>query len=164
MSTRSQTLAAQFEQATAAAIAAIEPLSDAQWRATSRDERWPVGFVAWHIGDAPFVVMDLVKTVANGQEPPPMTAAMLDDLNAQKLAAHVAAGKTEAVDQLRRNGAAIAATIRTLTDEQLDRSAALPMVGGNALSAQQLIEMGMIGHIRGHVASMQAVVGAGATA
>jgi hypothetical protein len=64
---------------------------------------------------------------------------------------------------LRRNVATIAATIRTLTDEQLDRTAALPMIGGKTLGTQQLIETGMIGHIRGHVASMQTAVGAGAT-
>jgi hypothetical protein len=164
MSTRAQTLAEQFEQANTAAIAAIESFSDAQWRATSRDEGWPIGFVAWHIGDAPFIVMDLVKTVANGQEPPPMTAGQLDDINAQKLATHAGAGKSETIDQLRRNGVTIAGGIRSLSDEQLDRTAALMMVGGRSLSAQQLIEAGIIGHIRGHVASMQAAAGAGARA
>ncbi|MGD9892528.1 MAG: DinB family protein [Dehalococcoidia bacterium] len=163
MSTRSQTLAEQFDQANTAAIAAIESFSDAQWRATSRDEGWPVGFVAWHIGDAPFIVMDLVTIVANGRQLPPMTAEQLDEINAQKLAAHAGAGKTETIDQLRRNGATIAAGIHALSDEQLDRTAALPMVGGRSLSAQQLIEAGIIGHIRGHLASMQAADGANAT-
>jgi uncharacterized damage-inducible protein DinB len=164
MSTRAQTLAEQVEQATDTAIAAIATFSDAQWHATSRDEGWPVGFVAWHIGDAPYAVMDLVKTVANGQQPPPMTAEQLDGINAQKLAAHAGTGKREAIDQLRTNGAIIADGIRSLSDEQLDRTAALAMVGGRSLSAQWLIENGIIGHIRSHLASMQAAVGAGARA
>jgi len=83
MSTRSQAVAVQFEQAIAAC-------TDAQWRATSRDEGWPVEFLAWHIGDAHVPVMDLVTAVAAGQDPPPLTAAMPDGSNAQQLAQHAA--------------------------------------------------------------------------
>lgn len=161
MNTRSQTLAEQFERANAEAIAAVERCSDAEWRARSRDEGWPVGFTAWHIGDAHPAVMNLVNAVANGQQPPPITSDTLNGSNAEKLKQHAAASKTEALERLRTNGATVAKAIRALTDEQLDRTAALPLMGGKSLSAQQLIENGLIGHARGHLASMRAAAGAG---
>jgi uncharacterized damage-inducible protein DinB len=162
MSKRSQALAEQFERANAEAIAAVERCSDAEWRARSRDEGWPVGFTAWHIGDAHPAVMNLVNAVANEQPPPPITSGMLDGINAEKLTQHASAGKAEALDALRTNGAAVAEAIRALSDEQLDRTATLPLLGGKALSAQQLIENGLIGHARAHLASMRAAAGAGA--
>src|SRR5688500_11579666 len=121
MHTRSEALAAQFEQANAEAIAAVERCSDAEWRARSRDEGWPVGFTAWHIGDAHLPVMELVNAVANGQPPPPITNDALNNINAEKLTQHASATRAEALDALRRNGAAVARAIRALTDEQLDR-------------------------------------------
>jgi hypothetical protein len=164
MSKRSDALAEQFQQANAGAIAYVVGCSDEEWRARSRDEGWPVGFVAWHIGDACNAVMGFVNAVANGQALPNLTAQMLDDMNARNLAQHAGAGKAEALEQLRRNETAITEAIRALSDEQLDRTAAMPMMGGKQMSAQQLIEGGLIFHARGHVESMKSAAGVGSRA
>lgn len=46
---------------------------------------------------------------------------------------------------------------RALSDEQLDRTGALPLADGASVSTQQLIEGGvLIGHVTGHLASIRA--------
>lgn len=49
--------------------------------------------------------------------------------------------------------------IRDLRDEQLEGTAEIPVLGGGSLSARQLIEGFLIGHLRGHLASMRAAAG-----
>ena len=158
MSTRAQTLADQFEQVNVAAMAAVEACDDAVWRATCREEGWPVAFTAWHIGDGHTTIMGLVTAVANGQALPAVTAAMLDGINAENAARHAACSRQEALELLRQNGATVADTIRRLSDAQLDRAAALDLFGGVPMSAQQLIEHVLLGHARHHLASMHAAV------
>ncbi len=158
MSARAQALAAQFEQVNAAAIAAVEACDDGARHAVSKEEGWPVCFTAWHIGDGHTTIMGLVTAVANGQQPPAVTAAMLDARNADNLARHATCSKQEALDTLRQHGTAAADAIRRLSDEQLDRTAALELFGGASMSVQQLIERVVVGHAQRHLASIQAAV------
>jgi hypothetical protein len=155
-STRAQALAEQFEQVNAAAIAAVEAADDATWRRTCRDEDWPVGFAAWHIGDGHATIMGLVGAVASSQPLPPVTAAMLDARNAENLARHGGCSRQEALRMLRQHGTAAADAIRRLSDEQLERTATLDLFGGATMSVQQLIEQVVIGHAQHHLASMRA--------
>lgn len=80
--------------------------------------------------------MDIVNAVANGEAPPSLSAEDLNDMYAQKLAQHPAPTRAEALEQLRRSGTTIVERIRALSDEQLDRTAAMPMMGGRRMSAQ----------------------------
>ena len=155
-STRAQALAEQFEQVNAEVIAAVEASDDETWRHTCRDEDWPVGFAAWHIGDSHAAIMGLVSTVANGVPLPPLTAAMLDARNAANLAEHGSAGRHEVLHVLRQHGAAAADAVRRFADEQLDRTATLELFGGATMSVQQLIEQVLIGHARHHLAGLEA--------
>ena len=156
MSARAQTLAEQFEQVNQEAIAAVEACDDGAWRAVSTAEGWPAAFTAWHIGDGHATIMGLITTVANGQPPPPVTAAMLDARNAANLAEHATCSRQDVLHLLRQNGAATTNAIRGLSDEQLDRTAVLELFGGTPLSVQQLVEGVLIGHARHHLASLQA--------
>lgn len=158
MSTRAETLAAQFEQANAAAISAVEACDEAALRTPTRDEAWPVAFAAWHIGNSHTTIMGLITTVASGQPLPAITPAMLDAMNADHAAEHGSCGKQEALEILGQSGTATAASIRRLSDEQLDRSAVVELFGDAPLSAQQLIELVLIGHARQHLASIEASI------
>ena len=155
MSTRAQALAEQFEQVNAEAIAAAEACGDREWHAASREEGWPMAFSAWHIAEGHGTIMGLVAAVANGEQAPALTAAMLDAKNADDLSRHATCSKQEVLDALRQNGTAVANAIRRLSDEQLDRAAVLELFGGAPLTVQQLIELVLIGHARQHLASMQ---------
>jgi hypothetical protein len=158
MGQRSQTLAEQFEQANRQMTATIERCSDAQWKTKTPGETWPVGVVAHHVAQALEAVAGIVRLVATGQPLPPMTMDDLHKMNAEHAKQYANVTKDETVALLRKNGAAAAGTVRGLSDEQLDRSA--PVLGGPLMTAQQLVERGLIGHVKEHHGSIQAVVGA----
>jgi hypothetical protein len=158
MGQRSQALAEQFEQANRQMTATIERCSDAQWKTKTPGETWPVGVVAHHVAQALEAVAGIVRQVATGQPLPPMTMDDLHKMNAEHAKQYATVTKDETVALLRKNGAAAAGTVRGLSDEQLDRSA--PVLGGPLMTAQQLVERGLIGHVKEHHGSIQAVVGA----
>ncbi|MGI8551281.1 MAG: DinB family protein [Dehalococcoidia bacterium] len=158
MSTRAQTLAEQFEQVNATVISTVEACNDTTWHAATRDERWPVGVAAWHIGDSHTTIMGLASAVAEGQPVPPVTVAMLDAQNADNAARHGSCSRQEVLNLLRQNGTTVADTIRRLPDEQLDRSATIELFGGQSMNVQQLIELVLFGHAQQHLASIQAAV------
>lgn len=157
MSTRSETLAAGVEAATTEVIATVEGMSDADWRGTTA-EGWPAGFGAWHIADGLTSVMGLVGMVANGGPLPPITSEMLDAQNASNLALHRDCSRDEVLSLLQANGATVTAAIRALSDEQLNRTATLPLMGPQPVSVAQLIEHGLTGHARGHLAAIGVTV------
>jgi hypothetical protein len=158
MGQRSQALAEQFEQANRQMTATIERCSDAQWKTKTPGETWPVGVVAHHVAQALEAVAGIVRLVATGQPLPPMTMDDIHKMNAEHAKQYATVTKDETVALLRKNGAAAAGTVRGLSDEQLDRSA--PVLGEPLMTAQQLVERGLIGHVKEHHGSIQAVVGA----
>ena len=155
-SDRAQALAEQFERVNADAIAAVEARDEAAGATTRTAEGWPLFFAARHIAEGHGAVMGLVATVAAGGEPPAVTGAMLDAINAESLARHGGTGRAEALALLREHGAATAAAIRRLSEEQLDRTATMELFGGNPITVQQLIEAVLIGHAQVHLASFRA--------
>lgn len=155
MGTIGEALAAQFEQANEAVIAAVEALTDEQWAARTAAEGWSVGVAAHHIAASHAAIAGFTRLVATGQAPPPLTPEMFDQINAQHAREHTACSIAETLELLRSGGAGAAAVVRTLTDEQL---ACTAPVLGRETSAAQVIEQILIGHPRQHLASIQAVI------
>ena len=159
MGQRAESLAAELESVNAELQQAIERCSDDDWRRACSGEGWSVGVTAHHVAMAHGPILGLVRAVANGQRVPPITAEMLDESNA-KHAVEFANCTREEVIALHRQGAREAAdALRGLSDEQLDRTAPIALLGGAEASAQQLVEMAIIGHPREHLGSIRAVVG-----
>ena len=133
--------------------------SDDDWQRTCSGEGWSVGVAAHHVAAAHEAILGLVQAVANGRPVPPLTAEMLDANNARH-AVEFATCTREDVLVLHRRGAREAANaVRGLSDEQLDRTAPVALLGGAPASAQQLIESGLIGHSSEHLESIRATVG-----
>lgn len=158
MSDRAAALAAQFEDANAAVIAAVERCSPEQWAKTCSAEGWSVGVTAHHIATGHAMISSFVGMVANGQPVPPVTREMIDAGNAQHAQEHAGCTREEVLEMLRRDGSAAAGLLRGLSDEQLDRTAPMAFAGGAELSAQAIAEMILIGHPKDHVRSIQAVL------
>ncbi len=158
MGQRSQALAEQFEQANRQMIATIERCSDAQWKTKTSGETWSVGVVAHHVAQGHEAIAGLVRMIANGQALPPMTMDTIHQMNAEHAKQYANATKDETLALLRKNAAAAAGTVRGLSDQQLERSA--PVLGGPPMTAQQMVERVLIGHVKEHHGSIQATVGA----
>ncbi|HYU19490.1 MAG TPA: DinB family protein [Chloroflexota bacterium] len=159
MGQRAEALAAQFEQANADVISAIDGLSDTQWRAMCAGENWPVGVTAHHIAGGHQPISGFVQMIANSQPLPALTSEMLDQGNAQHAQQYANCTKAETLELLRSQGQAAANLVRGLSDEQLDRSQPLSLVGGAVWTTQQFIENGLIGHPRGHLESIKKACG-----
>jgi uncharacterized protein (TIGR03083 family) len=158
MGKRGQTLADQFEKANREMIDTLERCSDAQWKTKTAGEKWSVGVVAHHVAQAHAAIAGLVEKVATGQPMPPLTADMLNQMNAEHAKQHANCTKDETVSLLRKNAATAASTVRGLPDEQFDRTASL--LGGPPMTAQQVVERVLIGHLQEHHGNIRAAVGA----
>jgi uncharacterized protein (TIGR03083 family) len=157
MSERARTLAQQFEQANHELIATVERLSDAQWRTKTAGEGWSVGVVAHHVAGGHKQIAGLAQLVASGQPVPAMNMEMFHQANAEHARQHADCTKAETLALLRQNGAAAAATVRGLGDAELDRTGSLLM---GPMSAAQVIERILIGHVHEHHGSMRKALGA----
>ena len=155
MSKRTEVLAGQFQQANAALIQALEPLTDAQWRATCVGEGWSVGVAAHHIADWQRCVSDVMRRVTNGDAVPPLTADMITDRNAKHAREFASCTKDETLEILSTNGAAAAAVVRGLTDEQLPLSIHF---GNTEKTIEWMVQRALIGHIEAHGASIRQAI------
>jgi DinB family protein len=156
MSERARHLAQQFEQANHALIATVDRLSDDQWRAKTPGDGRSVGVVAHHVAEGHKGIAGLAGAIAHGQPVPPLTMDMIHRGNATHAVQHAHCTKAETLALLRQNGAAAAATVRGLGEAELDRAATLPL---GTMSASQVIERILIGHVHDHHGSIQKAIG-----
>jgi hypothetical protein len=155
---RAETLAKQFEAKAAEMTAAIEKLTDADWKKVTSAEKWSVGVTAHHVAGAHEEIAGIVKTGASGQSVPNFTMAMLDEMNAKHAREHAGCTKSETLALHRKGVAAAGALVRGLSDTELDRSGVV-LTGMPGMSAQQVIEGILINHIAEHLGSIRATVG-----
>jgi len=158
MSARAEALAQQFEGRAAEMTAAIEQLSDADWKKVTSAEKWSVGVTAHHVAEAHEPIADIVKAVAAGQSMPPFTSAMVDEMNAKHAREHANCTKAETLALHKKGAAAAAAQVRRLSDAELDRTGTV-MTGMPAMTARQIVEGILVNHIVEHLGSIRATVG-----
>ena len=156
MGTLGESLATQLESANNALIAAVEAMPDSQWQAACPDDGRSAGVVAHHVASSHQSIAGMVQAIASGQQLPPITMDMIHEGNAQHAKQFAHPDKAETVELLRSGGAAAAAMLRGLSDEQLARTG---NVIGNPMSAQQVAEGILIGHPKMHLATVQQAVG-----
>jgi uncharacterized damage-inducible protein DinB len=156
---RAHTLVEQFEQANREVIETVEQCTEAQWQAICASEGWSVAATAHHIAWAHEPIIAWVVSVASGNGMPPITMDEIDALNREHAEIYARCDKAAVLELLRTNGAAAAAAVRTLSDEALDESTPIELLGGQVLSAEQLITLILIGHPGRHLASIRAAIG-----
>jgi hypothetical protein len=157
MADRSEKLAAQFESAVAELIGAVEQCSDAQWRAVCGDEQWTVAATAHHVGSQWPLEHEYISAAAEGRSAPTHTWDDINARNARHATEFAACTRADAVKLLRDGSASMAAYVRGLSDEQLDRTMSLPLANGASVSTQQLVEGGvLIEHATAHLQSIRA--------
>jgi hypothetical protein len=158
MSARAETLAKQFEAQAAEMTSALEKISDADWKKVTSAEKWPVGVTAHHVAGSHEPIAGILKTVASGQTMPPFTMQMLDEMNAKHATDFAGCTKAETIELHKKGAAAAAATVRALSDAELDRSGTV-LTGMPAMTAQQIVENILISHVKDHLGSIRATVG-----
>ncbi len=157
MSQQAKALTERFEQANQELIGTVERCSDAEWRAPTSAEGWPVGVAAHHLAEGHKAIAALIQLAATGQPLPVLSMEMLDQRNAEHARQHANCTKAETLELLRQHGATAAATVSGLSDDQLNRTA--PWRTG-PLKVREMIERILIGHIQNHLGSIRAAIGA----
>jgi hypothetical protein len=115
-----------------------------------------VAGVAQHVSGQFPLEMEFITAAAEGNEMPAYSWDDINGMNEGRAEKNSAASKADVLGELRAGGSSTAAYIRGLSDEQLDRKGKLGLAGGAEVSAQQLIEGGvLIDHVRGHMKSIQ---------
>lgn len=156
MSDRAERLADELQVVSDEAAATIEAVSDAAWQRRCAAEQCTVAALACHIADGYSGILDnLVKPIAEAKEASRFSQEDLAHWNAAAAKANAAQPKAEVLERLRIQAPPAIAYVRSLSDAQLDRSGALPF-GGDPMTTEAVISHVLIGHPRGHLASIRA--------
>ena len=156
MGSKSEQLASQFEEANNGLLSLISGFSAEQWAKTCADEGWTVGVTAHHVAESLGTLTGLIQGVAAGAPIPAITAEALDAGNAEHASRAAGVTREETAALLRGNIQTAGTVIRGLSDDQLQKTATLPM---GALTAAQIVEMIMTGHTHMHIGGIKAAAG-----
>ena len=156
MGTRSEALAADFEAACAEFADEIKNLPQSKWGAVG-PEGWTVAQLAQHVAGQFPLEMEFITAAAEGR---PLPSYNWDDINGKndgRAAREAGVSKDEVLKTLSDGQASVAAYLRSLDDEQLDRTGKLALANGAEVTTEQLILGGvLIDHVRGHLQSIRA--------
>ena len=152
MSARAKELAARLDEINQRVIEMVSDATDLS--VTCPSEGWTAAAVAAHIGGAHRGILEgFVQPIVAGQELP-STVGPSDEGNARQAAENAALPRDQILTLLRDHGAMATAYLRSLSDQDLDRTVALPIFGENPVTAQQAIEWVLIGHAADHANSL----------
>ena len=154
MGARGEAYANELRRVTEDLERTLEGLSDAAWETKTGPENWPAGVAAHHLAVSAPQVAALVQMIAQGQDLPPLTQDMLDQMNAQHAAQFAGCDKQETIRLLDKNTADAEQILRGLSDEQVDKTATF---FGQPINTQWMIENILIHHVTDHGASIAAV-------
>ena len=155
MGSRAESLTDKFEQAVAEFASTIERIPDEKWSAKGGSEGWTVAGVAQHVSGQFPLEMQYITAAAESKPMPSYSWDDINGMNESRAEKNSSASKADVLRELREGAASTAAYVRGLSDEQLERTAALALAGGASVSAQQLIEGGvLIDHVLGHMKSL----------
>jgi hypothetical protein len=151
---KAEALAARLEQTARDLEANVKSLTEEQWRSKTAEEGWTVAATAHHAAISSGPIAAMAESAATGSPMPQITPDGLHQMNADHAKQFASCSRDETLQALREGIPPAAAIVRGLSDEQLARKATLPL--GMELSAEQIIENVLIGHLAGHGASIEA--------
>jgi hypothetical protein len=157
---RARALADRIEKGAAGLAAFAETLTEAEWKVpvTATDRR-PVGVIVHHVAMVYPIEVDIATAIAKGGDVPGVRWEDIAALNAGHANENAGVTKTAALDLLKANSRKAAEGIRALSDEELDRSAPIPLYENALLTAQFFIEDHALRHSWHHLGRIRRAVG-----
>lgn len=159
---RANALAERLEQGARALGELASGLTEAQWQTSIPGDGRKVGVVVHHVATMYPLEIDLAQALAAGKPIAGVTWDAVHDINSKHAKEHAAVAKDATLDLLRRNSSAAAAAIRALTDEQLDRAAAVSLNADAPLTCQFFLEDHAVRHSYHHLARIRAALASAA--
>jgi len=159
MPTKGAELARQFDGKAKDALATLAKLGDADWTRATTAEKWTVGVTAHHLAGALEAVAGIVTQIVSGAPSRgDFTRAMLDEMNARHAKEHAGCTRAETLALFEKGAATASAVVRGLTDDQLLESGTV-FSDVPPMTAERLIQLGLLGHIDDHMGSIRKTVG-----
>ena len=156
MTGRAASLADRFQRATDNVLEFVHGLSDAQWRAVDAAEGLSIGAMVHHLAAGDRLARSVLDALAQGADrAAPRTEVATEDrqrLQAQEAAAFAHLSRAETIEMLRRQGAAVAQAIGSLSDAELER---VDTFWGESVRTREFIER-WIEDIGQHLAEIRA--------
>jgi hypothetical protein len=152
-------MARKFAEANNTLIALLQQATAEQWRARTLDEGElrTLGVIAHHVAVAHPRIAQRVEAFARGTTVPARRPELFDQRNAQHALDNPDPDQGATLMLLRQTGADIEALIAGLTDEQLERTAAED-ADAPLMTTAEVIEQRQIGHVRGHLSTIEAAL------
>lgn len=156
--TRASALAGRLEEGARALAAFAGTLTDAQWQTRIPGDGRKVGVVVHHVAAMYPVEIQVAQVLAKGRPVTGVTWPAVHEMNAAHARENDGVTVEAALDLLRRNSADAADAVRALSDEELDRAAALSLEADAPLSCQYMLEHHAVRHSFHHLAKIRAAL------
>ena len=153
---RAHALAARLEQGARALASFAATLTESEWQTRVPRDGRTIGVVVHHVASVYPLEVQLAQTIARGEPVTGVTMEAVHNMNADHAKENIAVTRETALDLLARHSAAAAAAIRTLSDEELDRSAAVSLYADAPLTCQFVLEDHAVRHSYHHLARIRA--------
>jgi hypothetical protein len=159
MSQRAEALATRLEEGARALAAFASALTDVEWQTRVPKDGRKVGVVVHHVATMYPLEIQLAQALGAGKPVAGVTWEIVHEMNAKHAKEQDGITKEAALDLLRRNSTAAAATIRSLSDEELDRAAPVSLNSDAPLTCQFMLEDHAVRHSYHHLAAIRRAVG-----
>jgi DinB superfamily len=157
-SERANGLADRLEQGANALASFANALTDAEWQTRLPKDGRKIGVIVHHVASVYPLEVQLAQTIAAGNPVTGVTMDNVHEMNAGHSKEFDAVTKDVALDLLRHNSAAAADAIRALSDQELDRAAAVSLYADAPLTSQFVLEDHAVRHSYHHLARMRAAL------
>jgi hypothetical protein len=150
-----QALAERLEQGAQSLATLASSLTAQQWQARIPHDGRTIGVVVHHVATMYPLEIELAQAMAAGKAIEGVYWDNVHEINAKHAAEYGDVKKEAALELLRRNSAAAAAAIRTLTDEQLSTAVLVSLYGNAPLTCQFMLEDHAVRHSYHHLAKIK---------
>ena len=159
MNARATALADRLERGVSALSTFATQLTTAEWATRVPKDGRTVGVVIHHVASVLPTEIHLAQILASGKPVTGVTTADIHAMNAAHANDNVDVTKEEALRLLERNGAAAAAVVRTMSDEQLDRAAPASLYEDAPITTQFMLEDHAVRHSYHHLMLLRQALG-----
>ena len=154
-SARTSALAERLEDGARRLAALASSVTDEQWQVRLPHDGRKVGVVVHHVASMYPLEIQLAQVLAGGQPIVDVSWDVVAGVNAAHAKQYDAVTRTEALALLAENSAAAAAAIRALSDQELDRAAAVSLNADAPLTCQFFLEDHAVRHSYHHLAGIR---------
>lgn len=158
MSQRTNALAERLERGAMALANFADSLTEVECQIRVPRDGRTIGVIVHHVASVYPLEIQLAQTIAEGKPVTGVTAATVDEMNAEHAKKYKGVTKEAALDLLRCNSAAAAAAIRSLDDQDLDQAAKVSLNSDAPLTCQFVLEDHAVRHSYHHLARIRAAL------